>query len=611
MTDETREQLLHRARKNFREVRQAVRNNMGDLNKLMDQAQEKRGAYELTKVSADKISKKLVEGMRDSIDDASGVIRSSMEKAVKEAVHRQGRFLEKLGLPRATPQELKEIQKKVLLRMEAPFSTDGLNQQQRFERILDRHRAQTEAMLRKEYVGPVKGIAGRDIKNALTYSAPGRAPVPGGSLVKDLQRLQVGEEGRARHEAEKTLLQERGVELVYWHLSPNHNPKHCGGGICDRLAGQTNERVIEFLAENNLGLDPAGLYFVEDLPEYPHPSCWCFLEPVRVRGAASAAPMSVPKIEAPAVVEELGDPMARDYTSGSVQVLHDLDGGINGAQYAEVQTARGAKGACWKASSREDEVRTWFKKGTLYKRERATHLFDQMLEGEGVVPLTVIRDVPGQGIGSLQHWVEGVTKTAPGASVQPDARRTFLLDIIGGNEDRHAGNFLTRTTVVDGAKVSRGFAIDNGMMFPPVCTLPRFEIVSTEHGFLLENELFTFDAVSIRQILKLDPEKLAKMLVDEGIESRAVEMSLNRLLTLKNNPNILREMYEERLANAGVRSYERLTVAEEQQYLGRTARDFIREHSGIPVPYIKETPQMRAIQDKVREIMQRVEGVEE
>lgn len=62
-----------------------------------------------------------------------------------------------------------------------------------------------------------------------------------------------------------------GLQLLRWKLSPYHT----GNDICDELAGNIDKSVVNYLERNKLGLDPKGLYFVDKLPNLPHPNCQC------------------------------------------------------------------------------------------------------------------------------------------------------------------------------------------------------------------------------------------------------------------------------------------------------------------------------------------------
>lgn len=107
-----------------------------------------------------------------------------------------------------------------------------------------------------------------------------------------------------------------------------------------------------------------------------------------------------------------------------------------------------------------------------YKRERAAYLVSLAL-GWDMVPLTKIISHNDE-IGSLQSWVKGATKPDKTLNTysMPSIWKAGLFDIIIGNSDRHAFNWLTLE--------SKPILIDNGYSFPFKAEIndPRSAIVS-------------------------------------------------------------------------------------------------------------------------------------
>ena len=106
--------------------------------------------------------------------------------------------------------------------------------------------------------------------------------------------------------------------------------------------------------------------------------------------------------------------------------------------------------------------------GFLYTREvMAFNLDDQFLKWN-IVPETVERTVNGK-IGSLQKWIteKNVTVAHDVNRISvldtfrktQDAEKMYLFDVLIGNADRHAGNYLINNSTF------KGFAIDNGNSF--------------------------------------------------------------------------------------------------------------------------------------------------
>lgn len=111
--------------------------------------------------------------------------------------------------------------------------------------------------------------------------------------------------------------------------------------------------------------------------------------------------------------------------------------------------------------------RDWIEKekGTHYRRERAAYLISRFLDLD-LVPPTVIRNLGGKGVGSMQQFI----KNAKGfAEISPDENirmkktekeqliKLWLFDYIIWNTDRHDNNYLFKKNKV--------YAIDNEFTF--------------------------------------------------------------------------------------------------------------------------------------------------
>lgn len=103
--------------------------------------------------------------------------------------------------------------------------------------------------------------------------------------------------------------------------------------------------------------------------------------------------------------------------------------------------------------------------GTGYKRERAAFLLDSFLK-TNLVPETVIRDIEGQGLGSMQRFIpnakiaeeysQSLLRVLEGFTSQ--IMRLHILDFILAERDRHTGNWM-----ID--KDRKVWAIDHGNSF--------------------------------------------------------------------------------------------------------------------------------------------------
>ena len=118
---------------------------------------------------------------------------------------------------------------------------------------------------------------------------------------------------------------------------------------------------------------------------------------------------------------------------------------------------------------RDGESPLWdFPSGTLYKREYASYLLDDIL-GWNLIPTTVIRDGP-YGIGSVQHYVEHDPKQnyyTLGDEIGNQLRTIACFDLVANSTDRKANHMLVGT---DG----KLWSIDHGLTFhadTKICTV--------------------------------------------------------------------------------------------------------------------------------------------
>lgn len=95
-------------------------------------------------------------------------------------------------------------------------------------------------------------------------------PQFGSQLATD-QRLLLGTLVKVEQDVAREYAGETDHKLIQWALSH----KHAKPDACDDLATNIDRRVVEYIQEHDLKIDPKGVYFVDDLPVPPHPNCQC------------------------------------------------------------------------------------------------------------------------------------------------------------------------------------------------------------------------------------------------------------------------------------------------------------------------------------------------
>lgn len=111
--------------------------------------------------------------------------------------------------------------------------------------------------------------------------------VPFGAHYYTDRRLMLGTLVKIEQDAVKAVAAKNDIRLIRWTLSH----KHARPDICDDLAKTVDKQVKEYLQEKGLNVRPEGVYFVEDLPQPPHPNCQCDYTLVSEQGTEHAGPV--------------------------------------------------------------------------------------------------------------------------------------------------------------------------------------------------------------------------------------------------------------------------------------------------------------------------------
>lgn len=280
------------------------------------------------------------------------------------------------------------------------------------------------------------------------------------------------------------------------------------------------------------------------------------LDPVQAKASVvaltpPAAPVVTPVMPAPLDIYSL--------VSGPLDVTTAKATGI-GQNSSDVLTVRAPDGSetkgLWKDIKHEDpHLRPGVLAGTYAHREAAVYELDRMLGGEPVVPPTVLRQLNVRGKtrrGSFQAFVsDAKSMDAVEADLQalgpdelaaePTIRRTFLLDLITANDDRHRHNIMFRK--VPGPKPRfAAVAIDNGLTFPENGPVRFIFPVGMRK---VEEQLLMLDRASRKMLRKLELRPVAAMLSKfPGITKPQIRETLARIRALQKDPSVLAKAYK-------------------------------------------------------------------
>lgn len=175
--------------------------------------------------------------------------------------------------------------------------------------------------------------------------------------------------------------------------------------------------------------------------------------------------------------------------------------------------------------------------GKLAVREAAFFRLSEAL-GWGLVPPTRVVEVGEGEEGSVQRYVTGrLPAKPPGEYDERAVIRAALLDIIGGNIDRHTQNWLT-----DPEDPRRPVLIDNGLSFPVRPMRP-------DHSAFVEHvEGQPIPDAERRDLVRLLQdqsfwEEMERFFHDQGEDIQAVRLARDRLRMLLIQGEIRKECY--------------------------------------------------------------------
>lgn len=208
--------------------------------------------------------------------------RNRLRRMISRAARAQVNFLRARGFPVPEKAVVDRIVENSILGLDRDFPPgSGVSYVNRLERINSEHQRSLTNILNRTYRDDARTQVTSGVRTSLTFTRPGRTPIPGGSASKKAIGLFAGEQARLTNELEVEILRASGVRAAYWRLSATH-PWYGGNEICEVLASVTDpdlERQLVLLPGGR-GIPTQGLHQLSNWPHYPHPYCRCYPEPV-------------------------------------------------------------------------------------------------------------------------------------------------------------------------------------------------------------------------------------------------------------------------------------------------------------------------------------------
>ena len=202
-------------------------------------------------------------------------------RAIKRAHRAQIEQIVRLGIPKISTKEKIDIQENALQGLYREFPTGSKkNFYSRMKGIERTHSIQLNRILQTTSIqGKALEKISRDIKAGLITTGNGITPIRGGSLLKKLRRIMVGEQTRLSNEVSLQTLKASGIDFAYWRNSILH--KNNNESICEQYATGINIETVDLLKSKGIVLknsDLKGLFSIEKWPSLPYPHCKCYPE---------------------------------------------------------------------------------------------------------------------------------------------------------------------------------------------------------------------------------------------------------------------------------------------------------------------------------------------
>ncbi len=218
--------------------------------------------------------------MVKAISDAQDIIEKRIEVAVRRGVRSYNKIFREAGLSKLNDSEIQKLRLQILSDMRKEFPPrSGFTTVSRISRATNLHLKQLKDTLGRSYK---QGMLLKELKKRMYRGLrkTGQSGIVGGSLGNKLKQIMAAEEARATNLVAVGAMKARNIEFAYWRLSPNH-PWYGGGEICELHSIAPYSGPIEELKSAGLqGAGLEGLYLLANYPNYPHPWCLCYPEPL-------------------------------------------------------------------------------------------------------------------------------------------------------------------------------------------------------------------------------------------------------------------------------------------------------------------------------------------
>jgi hypothetical protein len=213
---------------------------------------------------------KLSKYLNGALEDVRKLTVNGIEQIIEDTLEHYNEQLNKNTGHKLSDSELRRIENEALRKF-ATTNFQGMTFDNRIDRIRKRLLISIGEKLR---YAVNKGTTNKELGEAIGLVLFCEDNLESPTLFGSADTLLVSEENRVYHESAMLFLDLIGMRCARFCLTPTHKEPD----ICNTYA-----KYIDVTLESTLekkGIDPEGIYRVQDFPDSPHPRAFYYIEPI-------------------------------------------------------------------------------------------------------------------------------------------------------------------------------------------------------------------------------------------------------------------------------------------------------------------------------------------
>lgn len=250
--------------------------------------------YKQISITAESIAKKIALNVshkytdrfiRSNLETLSNTLHKSVETSLNTqidlSVTRINRIMAKRGKIPISKKDIIVLKKKIIADISKKYF--GKTYKQRIKENIVKHQRKISKLVKVSLArGVKKDKIISEVKKQLTNKKYGR----GNSLFKSIDKILISESNRVGHISNKEYSKQAKIPLMKWHTSGHYASTKAkygwGEEICQIYETSIQNDVGKMVHDGKIKVKGSleGVYLTENIPDYPHPNCECWTEPV-------------------------------------------------------------------------------------------------------------------------------------------------------------------------------------------------------------------------------------------------------------------------------------------------------------------------------------------